>query len=172
MITSAQRLTFTAADSDGATESCNPWEILPEHASVEDRQRVVCASQISTAEQARLVAHLDRVAAMDEMAAFAAPVDFAAFKDYCKAVAFPTDLATIRARLAHTFYRSKAALLWEVGLLERNAARFNIAASPVCIQAARLARGLAQLINGWPGHECDGAGDCRDRRNGHGRSRI
>ena len=36
---------------------------------------------------------------------FIAPVDLDQLPDYCKVVAFPTDLSTIEKKLANGFYR-------------------------------------------------------------------
>lgn len=41
----------------------------------------------------------------DIAAAFAGPVDLCTYPKYCTVVAYPTDLYTIRMRLANRFYR-------------------------------------------------------------------
>lgn len=42
----------------------------------------------------------------DISAAFAGPVDLCTYPKYCTVIAYPTDLNTIRTRLANRFYRS------------------------------------------------------------------
>lgn len=42
----------------------------------------------------------------DVAKAFSSPVDLRDYPLYCTVVAYPTDLGTIRLRLAHRFYRS------------------------------------------------------------------
>ena len=42
---------------------------------------------------------------LDEAHMFKTPVDLDKVPDYCKVVAFPTDLSTIEKKLANSFYR-------------------------------------------------------------------
>ena len=57
------------------------------------------------AEQDRIVRGIDvAMEMMDEATPFKEPVDLEQYPDYCVAVAMPTDLSTIKAKLLNKFY--------------------------------------------------------------------
>uniref|UniRef100_A0A8C5F4Z3 Bromo domain-containing protein n=1 Tax=Gadus morhua TaxID=8049 RepID=A0A8C5F4Z3_GADMO len=74
---------------------------------------------------------------LDVAKAFALPVDLRDYPLYCTAVAYPTDLSTIRLRLDNRFYRRISALMWEVRYIEHNARTFNEPQSPI-VAAAKV----------------------------------
>ena len=56
-------------------------------------------------EQNRILKGLPTIMGLDEAHMFKTPVDLDTLPDYCKVVAFPTDLSTIEKKLANSFYR-------------------------------------------------------------------
>lgn len=56
-------------------------------------------------EQERILQGLKKITELDEAFMFREPVDVEEVPTYCKVVAFPTDLSTIRERLSNGFYR-------------------------------------------------------------------
>uniref|UniRef100_A0A8C0IC94 Bromodomain and WD repeat domain containing 1 n=1 Tax=Bubo bubo TaxID=30461 RepID=A0A8C0IC94_BUBBB len=73
----------------------------------------------------RIISGIDQLLTLDISAAFAGPVDLCTYPKYCTVIAYPTDLNTIRTRLANRFYRRISALVWEVRYIESNARTFN-----------------------------------------------
>ncbi|XP_066526500.1 PH-interacting protein isoform X2 [Hoplias malabaricus] len=73
----------------------------------------------------RIINGIDQLSTLDVAAPFSVPVDLQAYPTYCTAVAYVTDLSTIRHRLEHRFYRRMSSLMWEVRYIEHNAQTFN-----------------------------------------------
>uniref|UniRef100_A0A096M3M4 Bromodomain and WD repeat domain containing 3 n=1 Tax=Poecilia formosa TaxID=48698 RepID=A0A096M3M4_POEFO len=87
----------------------------------------------------RVIDGIDQLLGLDVAKAFASPVNLQEYPLYCTAVAYPTDLSTIRRRLENRFYshRRISALMWEVRYIEHNARTFNEPQSPI-VAAAKV----------------------------------
>ncbi|XP_037835020.1 bromodomain and WD repeat-containing protein 3 isoform X3 [Kryptolebias marmoratus] len=85
----------------------------------------------------RVVLGIDQLLTLDVAKAFASPVNLQEYPLYSTAVAYPTDLSTIRRRLENRFYRRISALMWEVRYIEHNARTFNEPQSPI-VAAAKV----------------------------------
>ncbi|XP_060054692.1 bromodomain and WD repeat-containing protein 1 isoform X1 [Erinaceus europaeus] len=94
----------------------------------------------------RIIGGIDQLLNLDMAAAFAGPVDLRAYPEYCTAVAYPTDLYTIRMRLASRFYRRLSALVWEVRHIEHNARTFNEPGSVIARAAKKITDQLLKFI--------------------------
>ncbi|XP_063794477.1 bromodomain and WD repeat-containing protein 3 isoform X4 [Pseudophryne corroboree] len=85
----------------------------------------------------RIIGGIDQLLTLDFVSPFSAPVDLAAYPTYCTAVAYPTDLGSVRKRLESRFYRRISALIWEVRYIEHNARTFNEPNSPI-VKSAKI----------------------------------
>ncbi|OCT78331.1 PH-interacting protein isoform X2 [Xenopus laevis] len=79
----------------------------------------------------RITAGINQLMTLDIASAFVAPVDLQAYPMYSTAVAYPTDLSTIKQRLENRFYRRLSTLMWEVRYIEHNTRTFNEPESPI-----------------------------------------
>uniref|UniRef100_A0A8B9G1D0 Bromodomain and WD repeat-containing protein 1 n=1 Tax=Amazona collaria TaxID=241587 RepID=A0A8B9G1D0_9PSIT len=95
----------------------------------------------------RIISGIDQLMTLDISAAFAGPVDLCTYPKYCTVVAYPTDLNTIRTRLANRFYRRISALVWEVRYIESNARTFNEPGSAIARAAKKITTQLLKFIN-------------------------
>ncbi|XP_057284697.1 bromodomain and WD repeat-containing protein 1 isoform X2 [Pezoporus wallicus] len=95
----------------------------------------------------RIISGIDQLMTLDISAAFAAPVDLCTYPKYCTVIAYPTDLNTIRTRLANRFYRRISALVWEVRYIESNARTFNEPGSAIAKAAKKITTQLLKFIN-------------------------
>ncbi|XP_061602982.1 LOW QUALITY PROTEIN: PH-interacting protein-like [Cololabis saira] len=131
---------------NGDTEKMSPWdmELVPDDAQfpdelgtsvplTEEEQRELLyvpldgewGSCIREEECERIIKAIDQLCTLDVAAPFAFPVDLQAYPTYCTAVAYVTDLSTIRQRLVNRFYRRVSSLMWELRYIEHNAQTFN-----------------------------------------------
>ncbi|XP_053310355.1 bromodomain and WD repeat-containing protein 1-like [Spea bombifrons] len=94
----------------------------------------------------RVVCGIDQLLSLEIAKYFAAPVDLNIYPTYCKVVAYPTDLGTIRMRLLNRFYRRAAALIWEVRHIELNARTFNEPDSYIAMSAKEVTDLLIHFI--------------------------
>ncbi|XP_058517601.1 bromodomain and WD repeat-containing protein 1 [Ochotona princeps] len=94
----------------------------------------------------RIISGIDQLLNLDIAAAFAGPVDLCTYPKYCTVVAYPTDLYTIRMRLANRFYRRLSALIWEVRYIEHNARTFNEPESVIARSAKKITDQLLKFI--------------------------
>uniref|UniRef100_A0A672V730 Bromodomain and WD repeat-containing protein 1 n=1 Tax=Strigops habroptila TaxID=2489341 RepID=A0A672V730_STRHB len=95
----------------------------------------------------RIISGIDQLMTLDISAAFAGPVDLCTYPKYCTVIAYPTDLNTIRTRLANRFYRRISALVWEVRYIESNARTFNEPGSAIARAAKKITTQLLKFIN-------------------------
>ncbi|XP_009946492.1 PREDICTED: bromodomain and WD repeat-containing protein 1, partial [Leptosomus discolor] len=95
----------------------------------------------------RIICGIDQLLTLDISAAFAGPVDLCTYPKYCTVIAYPTDLNTIRTRLANRFYRRISALVWEVRYIESNARTFNEPGSAIARAAKKITTQLLKFIN-------------------------
>ncbi|NXC59960.1 BRWD1 protein, partial [Aleadryas rufinucha] len=95
----------------------------------------------------RIIRGIDQLMTLDISAAFAGPVDLCTYPKYCTVIAYPTDLNTIRTRLANRFYRRISALVWEVRYIESNARTFNEPGSAIARAAKKITTQLLKFIN-------------------------
>ncbi|KAM9627861.1 bromodomain and WD repeat-containing protein 1 isoform 2-T3 [Morphnus guianensis] len=95
----------------------------------------------------RIIRGIDQLLTLDISAAFAGPVDLRTYPKYCTVIAYPTDLNTIRTRLANRFYRRISALVWEVRYIESNARTFNEPGSAIARAAKKITTQLLKFIN-------------------------
>ncbi|KAM7131588.1 bromodomain and WD repeat-containing protein 1 isoform 1-T1 [Ciconia maguari] len=95
----------------------------------------------------RIINGIDQLLTLDISAAFAGPVDLCTYPKYCTVIAYPTDLNTIRTRLANRFYRRISALVWEVRYIESNARTFNEPGSHIARAAKKITTQLLKFIN-------------------------
>uniref|UniRef100_A0A3P8UKX5 PH-interacting protein n=1 Tax=Cynoglossus semilaevis TaxID=244447 RepID=A0A3P8UKX5_CYNSE len=131
---------------NGDTEKMSPWDMepVPDDATfpdelglsvplTEEEQKELLyvpvdgewGSRTRVEECERIIKAIDQLSTLDVAAPFAFPVDLQAYPTYCTAVAYVTDLSTIRQRLVNRFYRRLSSLMWEVRYIEHNAQTFN-----------------------------------------------
>lgn len=96
-----------------------------------------------------LAAHLSSVMSLAAAEPFLAPVDLARYPAYARCVAYPVDLASMRARFAAQWYRRAAAAMFDARYLASNAELFNEAHAPIVRQARLVSELLLQLIARW-----------------------
>ncbi|KAL7390370.1 hypothetical protein ABVT39_019828 [Epinephelus coioides] len=94
----------------------------------------------------RVIYGIDQLLTLDVAKLFASPVNLRDYPLYCTAVAYPTDLSTIRKRLENRFYRRISALMWEVRYIEHNARTFNEPQSPIVATAKVVTDVLLRYI--------------------------
>ncbi|XP_066478380.1 bromodomain and WD repeat-containing protein 1 isoform X2 [Tiliqua scincoides] len=152
---------------NGETERLSPWdmELVPENV---DQPEELGASVSVTAEEMlklvykpqkgewqgkpqneecdRIICGIDQLLRLDISAAFAGPVDLNTYPKYSTVIAYPTDLWTIRMRLANRFYRRLSALIWEVRCIESNARTFNEPNSTIARSAQKITDQLLEFI--------------------------
>uniref|UniRef100_A0A8C8E3C7 Bromodomain and WD repeat domain containing 3 n=1 Tax=Oryzias sinensis TaxID=183150 RepID=A0A8C8E3C7_9TELE len=137
---------------NGEREKMSPWDmepipeeaLLPEHVgdgvevSEDELKALLYRPQegewgafTRDEECERVICGIDQLLTLDVAKAFASPVNLQDYPLYCTAVAYPTDLSTIRKRLENRFYRRISALMWEVRYIEHNARTFNEPQSPI-----------------------------------------
>ncbi|XP_028322321.1 bromodomain and WD repeat-containing protein 3 [Gouania willdenowi] len=143
---------------NGEQEKLSPWDMepIPEEAALPDQivDGLVVTEEEMTAllyrpqegewgahtrdeDCSRVIHGIDQLLTLDVAKAFALPVSLQDYPLYCTAVAYPTDLSTIRKRLENHFYRRISALMWEVRYIEHNARTFNEPQSPI-VAAAKV----------------------------------
>uniref|UniRef100_A0A7N6AB87 Bromo domain-containing protein n=1 Tax=Anabas testudineus TaxID=64144 RepID=A0A7N6AB87_ANATE len=141
---------------NGEREKMSPWDMepipeeaaLPEHvgdgvevaeeelkALLYEPQEGEWGAHTRDEECERVIHGIDQLLTLDVAKAFASPVNLRDYPLYCTAVAYPTDLSTIRKRLENRFYRRISALMWEVRYIEHNARTFNEPQSPIVASA-------------------------------------
>ncbi|XP_065906501.1 bromodomain and WD repeat-containing protein 3-like isoform X2 [Dysidea avara] len=151
-------------DDDNIMDTLSPWDmeplldddnaVAPNLAALDvfpwkyEEQADGWAPNGTDAEQDRIVRGIDvAMEMMDEATPFKEPVDLEQYPDYCVAVAMPTDLSTIKAKLLNKFYPRKTALLWEVILLYRNTLAYNEDDSLIVKHSLILVQTLHSFIN-------------------------
>uniref|UniRef100_A0A674N482 Pleckstrin homology domain interacting protein n=1 Tax=Takifugu rubripes TaxID=31033 RepID=A0A674N482_TAKRU len=128
-------LCYNVCWDNGDTEKMSPWDMepVPDDATFpdelgtsvpltgEEQKELLyvplegewgCQSRAEECE--RIIKAIDQLCTLDVAAPFAFPVDLQAYPTYCTAVAYVTDLSTIRQRLVNRFYRRLSSLMWEV----------------------------------------------------------
>uniref|UniRef100_A0A8D0AJC2 Bromodomain and WD repeat domain containing 3 n=1 Tax=Sander lucioperca TaxID=283035 RepID=A0A8D0AJC2_SANLU len=141
---------------NGEREKMSPWDMepIPEEAALPEQvgDGVEVAEEelkalLYTPQEGEWGAHtrdedcervlhgIDQLLTLDVAKAFASPVNLRDYPLYCTAVAYPTDLSTIRKRVENHFYRRISALMWEVRYIEHNARTFNEPQSPIVATA-------------------------------------
>ncbi|CAB3245434.1 unnamed protein product [Arctia plantaginis] len=97
--------------------------------------------------------HIGSVMSLAAAEPFVAPVDLQQYPAYARVVPYPVDLATIRARCSHLFYRRAAAAQFDARYLASNAERFNEPHAPIVRQARLVTDLLLHIIAEW--RDCD-----------------
>uniref|UniRef100_A0A8C3AG14 Bromodomain and WD repeat domain containing 3 n=1 Tax=Cyclopterus lumpus TaxID=8103 RepID=A0A8C3AG14_CYCLU len=141
---------------NGEREKMSPWDMepIPEEAALPEQvgDGVDVAEEelkalLYTPQEGEWGAHtrdedcervlhgIDQLLTLDVAKAFASPVNLRDYPLYCTAVAYLTDLGTVRKRLENRFYRRISALMWEVRYIEHNARTFNEPQSPIVATA-------------------------------------
>uniref|UniRef100_A0A8C3TV18 Bromodomain and WD repeat domain containing 1 n=1 Tax=Catharus ustulatus TaxID=91951 RepID=A0A8C3TV18_CATUS len=131
---------------NGEIEKLSPWDMEPVPDNVDQPEELGASVSVTLEEVEkllykpqegewgmksrdeaceRIIRGIDQLMTLDISAAFAGPVDLCTYPKYCTVIAYPTDLNTIRTRLANRFYRRISALVWEVRYIESNARTFN-----------------------------------------------
>ncbi|XP_062323853.1 PH-interacting protein isoform X1 [Osmerus eperlanus] len=137
---------FNVCWDNGDTEKLSPWDMepIPNEAVfpdelgqsvplTEEEQKELLyvplegewGSRTRSQECERIIEAIDQLITLEVAAPFSFPVDLQAYPTYCTAVAYVTDLSTIRLRLENHFYRRMSSLMWEVRYIEHNAQTFN-----------------------------------------------
>ncbi|KAL4711358.1 hypothetical protein ACJJTC_019199 [Scirpophaga incertulas] len=93
--------------------------------------------------------HVSQVMTLSAAEPFVAPVDMARYPQYARTIAYPIDLATVRARFDSLFYRRAAAAQFDVRYLASNAEQFNLPHSIIVRQARLLTDLLLAIISEW-----------------------
>ena len=101
---------------------------------------------ISDTEIVRIMQGLDIISRLGVADAFRHAVAYKKTKQYMKDIAYPVDLQLIRTRLRQSFYRRKAALLWEIKMLAENCAEFNDPASEIAKCAEVIRQAATRLV--------------------------
>uniref|UniRef100_W5M0F5 Bromodomain and WD repeat domain containing 1 n=1 Tax=Lepisosteus oculatus TaxID=7918 RepID=W5M0F5_LEPOC len=159
---------FTVRWDNGETEKLSPWDVEPippngTHPETVGGSVPVTSDEMSELlyqprrgewgrrgrdeECERIISGIDQLVALDIAAPFAGPVDLVQYPTYCRVVAYPTDLSTIRMRLVNRFYRRISALVWEVRYIELNARSFNEPSSKIAQTAKKITDVLLKFIN-------------------------
>ena len=102
---------------------------------------------ISDAETARILGAVSKVARLEISCPFRYPVPFDEYKEYCRTIAYPIDLQTIRRRIKSRFYRREAALLWDIDQIKDNCGLFNEDASEICRNASVIVESLRAVVD-------------------------
>ncbi|XP_072316915.1 bromodomain and WD repeat-containing protein 3 [Eucyclogobius newberryi] len=159
---------FKVRWDNGETEKLSPWDVEP--ISDEDQQPETEGGGIPvTAEELRelmykpqpgewgersrdqecerIITGISQINSVDIVAPFAGPVDLTQYPTYCTAIAYPTDLGTIKLRLLHRFYRRLSALIWDARYIATNARTFNEPRSKIADSAKIITNVLLKFIN-------------------------
>ncbi|CAB1348003.1 unnamed protein product [Coregonus sp. 'balchen'] len=159
---------FKVRWDNGETEKLSPWDVeaIPEDAqqpesvgggvqvTAEEMREVMYKPQTGEwgersrdDECERIIAGIDQLITVDIVAPFSGPVDIVQYPTYCTAIAFPTDLGTIRLRLINRFYRRLSALVWDARYIVHNARTFNEPRSKIAHSAKLITDVLQKFIN-------------------------
>uniref|UniRef100_A0A8D0L7U5 Bromo domain-containing protein n=1 Tax=Sphenodon punctatus TaxID=8508 RepID=A0A8D0L7U5_SPHPU len=152
---------------NGEIEKLSPWDMEPIPDNVDQPEELGASIPVTTEEMEnllykpqkgewqersrdeeceRIISGIDQLLSLDISAAFAGPVDLGTYPKYCTVIAYPTDLYTIRMRLANRFYRRLSALVWEVRYIKSNARTFNEPNSAVARSALKITDQLLKFI--------------------------
>uniref|UniRef100_A0A8B9SSK7 Bromodomain and WD repeat domain containing 1 n=1 Tax=Anas platyrhynchos TaxID=8839 RepID=A0A8B9SSK7_ANAPL len=144
---------------NGEVEKLSPWDMEPISDNVDQPEELGASVSVTFEEMEkllykpqegewgmrsrdeaceRIISGIDQLLTLDISAAFAGPVDLCTYPKYCTVIAYPTDLNTIRTRLANRFYRRISALVWEVRYIESNARTFNEPGSAIARAAKKI----------------------------------
>uniref|UniRef100_A0A8C3K4P4 Bromodomain and WD repeat-containing protein 1 n=1 Tax=Calidris pygmaea TaxID=425635 RepID=A0A8C3K4P4_9CHAR len=153
---------------NGEVEKLSPWDMEPVPDNVDQPEELGASVSVTFEEVEkllykpqegewgmksrdeaceRIISGIDQLLTLDISAAFAGPVDLCTYPKYCTVIAYPTDLNTIRTRLANRFYRRISALVWEVRYIESNARTFNEPGSAIARAAKKITTQLLKFIN-------------------------
>ncbi|NP_001366043.2 bromodomain and WD repeat-containing protein 1 [Gallus gallus] len=153
---------------NGEVEKLSPWDMEPISDNVDQPEELGASVSVTFEEMEkllykpeegewgmrsrdeaceRIISGIDQLLTLDISAAFAGPVDLCTYPKYCTVIAYPTDLNTIRTRLANRFYRRISALVWEVRYIESNARTFNEPGSAIARAAKKITTQLLKFIN-------------------------
>ncbi|XP_025908808.1 bromodomain and WD repeat-containing protein 1 [Nothoprocta perdicaria] len=153
---------------NGENEKLSPWDMEPVPDNVDQPEELGASVSVTFDEMEkllykpqegewgtrsrdeaceRIISGIDQLLTLDMSAAFAGPVDLCTYPKYCTVIAYPTDLNTIRTRLANRFYRRISALVWEVRYIESNARTFNEPGSAIARAAKKITTQLLKFIN-------------------------
>ncbi|XP_025934951.1 bromodomain and WD repeat-containing protein 1 isoform X6 [Apteryx rowi] len=153
---------------NGENEKLSPWDMEPVPDNVDQPEELGASVSVTSDEMEkllykpqegewgmqsrdeaceRIIRGIDQLLTLDMSAAFAGPVDLCTYPKYCTVIAYPTDLNTIRTRLANRFYRRISALVWEVRYIESNARTFNEPGSAIARAAKKITTQLLKFIN-------------------------
>uniref|UniRef100_A0A8C3L3V1 Bromodomain and WD repeat domain containing 1 n=1 Tax=Chrysolophus pictus TaxID=9089 RepID=A0A8C3L3V1_CHRPC len=153
---------------NGEVEKLSPWDMEPISDNVDQPEELGASVSVTSEEMEkllykpeegewgmrsrdeaceRIISGIDQLLTLDISAAFAGPVDLCTYPKYCTVIAYPTDLNTIRTRLANRFYRRISALVWEVRYIESNARTFNEPGSAIARAAKKITTQLLKFIN-------------------------
>ncbi|RMC06156.1 hypothetical protein DUI87_15586 [Hirundo rustica rustica] len=153
---------------NGEIEKLSPWDMEPVPDNVDQPEELGASVSVTLEEVEkllykpqegewglksrdeaceRIIRGIDQLMTLDISAAFAGPVDLCTYPKYCTVIAYPTDLTTIRTRLANRFYRRISALVWEVRYIESNARTFNEPGSAIARAAKKITTQLLKFIN-------------------------
>uniref|UniRef100_A0A8C0VEJ7 Bromodomain and WD repeat domain containing 1 n=1 Tax=Cyanistes caeruleus TaxID=156563 RepID=A0A8C0VEJ7_CYACU len=152
---------------NGEIEKLSPWDMEPVPDNVDQPEELGASVSVTLEEVEkllykpqqgewgmksrdeaceRIIRGIDQLMTLDISAAFAGPVDLCTYPKYCTVIAYPTDLNTIRTRLANRFYRRISALVWEVRYIESNARTFNEPGSAIARAAKKITTQLLKFI--------------------------
>ncbi|NXC33513.1 BRWD1 protein, partial [Campylorhamphus procurvoides] len=153
---------------NGEIEKLSPWDMEPVPDNVDQPEELGASVSVTSEEVEkllykpqegewgmksrdeaceRIISGIDQLMTLDISAAFSGPVDLCTYPKYCTVIAYPTDLNTIRTRLANRFYRRISALVWEVRYIESNARTFNEPGSAIARAATKITTQLLKFIN-------------------------
>ncbi|XP_071422882.1 bromodomain and WD repeat-containing protein 1 [Pithys albifrons albifrons] len=153
---------------NGEIEKLSPWDMEPVPDNVDQPEELGASVSVTSEEVEkllykpqegewgmksrdeaceRIISGIDQLMTLDISAAFSGPVDLCTYPKYCTVIAYPTDLNTIRTRLANRFYRRISALVWEVRYIESNARTFNEPGSAIARAAKKITTQLLKFIN-------------------------
>ncbi|XP_032534046.1 bromodomain and WD repeat-containing protein 1 [Chiroxiphia lanceolata] len=153
---------------NGEIEKLSPWDMEPVPDNVDQPEELGGSVSVTPEEVERLlykpqegewgmksrdeaceriISGIDQLMTLDISAPFSGPVDLCTYPKYCTVIAYPTDLNTIRTRLANRFYRRISALVWEVRYIESNARTFNEPGSAIARAAKKITTQLLKFIN-------------------------
>ncbi|OXB68605.1 hypothetical protein ASZ78_014252 [Callipepla squamata] len=153
---------------NGEVEKLSPWDMEPISDNVDQPEELGASVSVTFEEMEkllykpqegewgmrsrdeaceRIISGINQLLTLDISAAFAGPVDLCTYPKYCTVIAYPTDLNTIRTRLANRFYRRISALVWEVRYIESNARTFNEPGSAIARAAKKITTQLLKFIN-------------------------
>uniref|UniRef100_A0A4W5R8A4 Bromodomain and WD repeat domain containing 1 n=1 Tax=Hucho hucho TaxID=62062 RepID=A0A4W5R8A4_9TELE len=158
---------FKVRWDNGEMEKLSPWDVeaIPEDAqqpecvgggvpvTAEEMREVMYKPQTGEwgersrdNECERIRAGIEQLITVDIVAPFSGPVDIVQYPTYCTAIAFPTDLGTIRLRLINRFYRRLSALVWDARYIVHNARTFNEPRSKIAHSAKLITDVLLKFI--------------------------